>query len=327
MLAGIIAGCIVGALWKDAAALEPLGTVFVNLMFCVVVPMVFCSISSAIANMASPKQAGKVLGITIVTFACTSTIASVIMYATVRFLPVFTMEPQYEAGEPEVIGISDLIVNFFTKPDFSELLSRRAILPLIVAAILFGFGVQMAGGRKTQTAAFLSDVTNCLMKTVRIITYYAPIGFFGYFASLVATHGEDFVTNYARAIIVYYVVSILYMAVFFPVYARFGGGKGAVKVMLKHLFKPENDTAVEFILAGDERGRRYRAECTGEYNRKKTMYGLNSAIYEIFGENPLDDERKRILISDCSGSDIKKEIRRLKPETRPARKMWIKRNG
>lgn len=238
MLAGIIAGCIVGALWKDAAALEPLGTVFVNLMFCVVVPMVFCSISSAIANMASPKQAGKVLGITIVTFACTATIASVIMYATVRFLPVFTMEPQYEAGEPEVIGISDLIVNFFTKPDFSELLSRRAILPLIVAAILFGFGVQMAGGRKTQTAAFLSDVTNCLMKTVRIITYYAPIGFFGFFASLVATHGEDFVTNYARAIIVYYVVSILYMAVFFPVYARFGGGKGAVKVMLKHLFKP-----------------------------------------------------------------------------------------
>ena len=238
MLAGIIAGCIVGALWKDAAALEPLGTVFVNLMFCVVVPMVFCSISSAIANMASPKQAGKVLGITIVTFACTATIASVIMYATVRFLPVFTMEPQYEAGEPEVIGISDLIVNFFTKPDFSELLSRKAILPLIVAAILFGFGVQMAGGRKTQTAAFLSDVTNCLMKTVRIITFYAPIGFFGFFASLVATHGEDFVTNYARAIIVYYVVSILYMAVFFPVYARFGGGKGAVKVMLKHLFKP-----------------------------------------------------------------------------------------
>ncbi len=93
------------------------------------------------------------------------------------------------------------------------------------------------------------------------------------------------------------------------------------------LFKPENDTAVEFMLEGDERGRRYRAECTGEYNRKKAMYGLNSAIYEIFGENPLDEGRKRILISDCSGSDIKKEIRRLKPETRPARKMWIKRNG
>jgi Na+/H+-dicarboxylate symporter len=74
--------------------------------------------------------------------------------------------------------------------------------------------------------------------TVKIITYYAPIGFFGFFASLVAVHRKDFMTNYARAIIVYYFVSIIYMIVFFPFYARFGGGKGAVGKMLKHIFKP-----------------------------------------------------------------------------------------
>ena len=51
MLTGIVAGCIVGVLWPNATCLEPLGTVFINLMFCVVVPMVFCSIASAIANM------------------------------------------------------------------------------------------------------------------------------------------------------------------------------------------------------------------------------------------------------------------------------------
>lgn len=238
MLTGIVAGCIVGAVWPGATALEPLGTVFINLMFCVVVPMVFCSISSAIANMVSPKRAGKLLGVTVVTFLCTAAIASIIMYVIVRFLPIFIMEPQYEAGEPEVIGVADLVVNFFTKPDFFELLSRRAILPLIVAAILFGFGVQLSGGKDTKTAALLADITKCLMKTVKIITYYAPIGFFGFFASLVATHGEDFVTNYARAIIVYYVVSFAYMFIFFPIYARFGGGKGAVGVMFRHLFRP-----------------------------------------------------------------------------------------
>lgn len=238
MLLGIVAGCAVGAIWPGATALEPLGTVFINLMFCVVVPMVFCSIASAIANMTSVKRAGKLLGVTVVTFLCTALIASVIMYVIIRFLPIFTMQPEYEAGEPEVLGIADLIVNFFTKPDFFELLSRRAILPLIIAAILFGFGVQMAGGAKTKTAALLADITNCIMKTVKIITYYAPIGFFGFFASLVATHGKDFVTNYARAIIVYYVVSIAYMFIFFPIYARFGGGKGAVKVMFSHLLRP-----------------------------------------------------------------------------------------
>ena len=47
MLLGIVAGCIVGAAWPGATALEPFGTLFINMMFCVVVPMVFCSIASA----------------------------------------------------------------------------------------------------------------------------------------------------------------------------------------------------------------------------------------------------------------------------------------
>lgn len=60
MLTGIVAGCVVGAIWpavmevvdgetiiidKGATVLEPLGTVFLNLMFCIAVPTVFCSIS------------------------------------------------------------------------------------------------------------------------------------------------------------------------------------------------------------------------------------------------------------------------------------------
>ena len=107
-----------------------------------------------------------------------------------------------------------------------------------MAAILFGFGVQLSGGSETRTAKLLADLTNCIMKTVKLITFYAPIGFFGFFASLVATHGSDFVTNYARAIIVYYVVAFVYMFVFFPIYARYGGGRGGAKVMFKHLFRP-----------------------------------------------------------------------------------------
>ena len=238
MLIAIVAGCIVGAVWPGATSLEPLGTVFVNLMFCVVVPMVFCSIASAIANMSSARRAGKLLGTTVVTFFCTAAIAAVIMYIIVRVLPIFTMEPEYEATEAAGLGLADMVVNFFTKPDFTELFSRRAILPLIVASILFGFGIQLSGGPKTMTAKLLADLTGCIMKVVKIVTYYAPIGFFGFFASLVAVHGSDFVTNYAKAIIVYYVVCFAYMFIFFPVYARFGGGKGAVKVMFSHLFKP-----------------------------------------------------------------------------------------
>ena len=239
MLLGIVAGCIVGALWDGAKALEPIGTVFVNLMFCVVVPMVFCSISSAIANMGSAKRAGKVLGVTVAVFAVTAAIAALLMYIVVRIFPL--VQGTYVVTEGEVgstLGVADMIINFFTKPDFTELLSRRAILPLIVAAIIFGFGIQMAGGPATKTAQLLEDITNCIMKTVKIITYYAPIGFFGFFAYLVASYGPSLIGDYSRTLIIYYIMCFVYMLVSSPIYARFGGGKGAAKVMFKHLFAP-----------------------------------------------------------------------------------------
>ena len=251
MLLGIIGGCVVGALnpvvkdasgeviSKGATVLEPLGTVFINLMFCVVVPMVFCSISSAIANMSSAKRAGKVMGVTVATFFVTAAIAAVIMYIVVRVIPITSGTSEVTEGEVgATLGVADMIINFFTKPDFVELWSRRAILPLIIAAVFFGFGIQMAGGKETLTAKILDDLTNCIMKVIKIITYYAPVGFFGFFAYLVATYGPDLIGDYSRTLIIYYVLCFVYMFVFFPIYARFGGGKGGAKVMWKHLFRP-----------------------------------------------------------------------------------------
>lgn len=239
MLTGMAAGSVVGLVWEDAGKLAPLGTVFTNLMFCVVVPMVFCSIASAIANMNSMKRAGKVMGVTVATFCVTAAIAAVLMYAVVSVFPV--VNGTYEMAEGQVgetLGLADLVINFFTKPDFIDLWSRKAILPLIVAAVIFGFGVQMNGGPETMTAKLLKDLTGCIMKTVKIITYYAPIGFFGFFADLVATHGSDLIGDYGRTLLMYYGVSIGYMLVFFPLYARFGGGKGGAKVMFRNLVKP-----------------------------------------------------------------------------------------
>ena len=239
MLTGIVAGCITGAVWPKASLLKPLGTIFINLMFCIVVPMVFCSIASAIANMPSANKAGKVMGVTVASFMVTAAIASVIMYAVCRIFPV--VGGQYDIIEGEIgstLGAADLVINFFTKPDFMELWSRKAILPLIVFAVLIGFGVQLNGGPETPTAKLLEDMTGAIMKTVKIITYYAPIGFFGFFADLIATYGPELIGDYSRTLIFYYVLSFAYMLLFFPLYARFGGGKGAAKVMWAHLFKP-----------------------------------------------------------------------------------------
>ena len=240
MLTGIAGGCIVGLLWPSFAPnLKPLGELFTNMMFCLVVPMVFCSICSAIANMPSMQRAGKVMGVTIGTFFATAGIASIIMYAIMRIFPVVTGTYDVPQADPSaVMGVGDMVVSFFTKPDFVELLSRRAVLPLIVFAVILGFGIQMSGGPGTMTARLLEDITGCIMNAVKIVTYYAPVGFFGFFANLVATYGPELIGDYSRTLLLYYGLSFAYMFAFFPIYARFGGGRGAVKVMFQHLFKP-----------------------------------------------------------------------------------------
>lgn len=252
MLGSMILGAIVGWIFpvvKDAdgntisagaTVLKPLGTLFINMMFCIVVPMVFASIAGAVANMESRKRAGKIMGVTIGTFVVTGAIAAVIMYVLMQvFPPVLT--PWAEIPS-EAIGehadMATMIVNFFTAEDFVGLLSRKAMLPLIVFSLLFGFAVNLNGGKNTPVGQFLDDLSNVMMRFVKIITYYAPIAFFGFFADLVATYGPQITESYGRALLVYYPLCFVYIFTAWPLFAWFGGGKGAVKTMFQHITKP-----------------------------------------------------------------------------------------
>ena len=253
MLGAMILGAILGWVWPaqpdgsggivsgtGATVLKPLGTVFINLMFCVVVPMVFASISSAVANMESRKRAGKIMGVTVGTFVVTGAIAAVIMYVLMMIVPpvpaAWTNLAAQEIGE--YATLPDMLVNFFTASDFSGLLTRRAMLPLIVFSLLFGFAVNLNGGKDTPVGKFLDDLAGVMLKFVKIITYYAPIAFFGFFADLVATYGPQITENYVRALAVYYPLCFIYIFTAWPLFAWFGGGKGAVGVMFRHITKP-----------------------------------------------------------------------------------------
>ncbi len=242
MTGAMVLGCVTGAAAPGfASAISPLGTVFINMMFCIVVPLVFSSIAGSIASMKSRKRAGKILGTTLVIFVATGAIAAAIMFVLMKIFP--PVLSAWETVEAEEIGdyatMSELIVNFFTAGDFVGLLSRKAMLPLIVFSVLFGFSVNLNGGPDTPVAKFLSDLTNVMLKFVKIITYYAPVAFFAIFAGLVADYGPQLVAgSYGRALMVYYPLCFIYVFTAFPLFAAFGGGKGAAKVMFSHLTRP-----------------------------------------------------------------------------------------
>ena len=241
MLLSMLLGCVLGWLLPAAAAaIKPLGTVFINMMFCVVVPLVFASVAGAVAGMKSMRRAGRIMGVTVTVFVVTGLIAAVIMFALMKAVPPVPVPwqeiPSEEMGE--YASVSELLVNFFTVGDFAGLLSRKAMLPLIVFSVLFGFAVNMAGGRETAVAKWLESLTEVMLKFVKIVTYYAPVAFFAIFADLVATYGPQIAGAYGRALAVYYPLCLVYMFTAFPLFARFGGGRRGAGVMLRHITKP-----------------------------------------------------------------------------------------
>lgn len=247
LLSSIIIGGILGAvIGPSAKIVEPLGTLFINLMFMVIVPLVFFSVSSAIANMNEMKRLGKIMTSTLLVFAVTALVAAVIgVVGALIFNPTkgldmsnfsSLMKASGEGTESMQGGINILsqLVNTFTVTDFSALISKSNMLQLIVFSILLGISTSLVGEKGKPLAAFLSSGSDVMMKIVDIIMYYAPIGLGCYFAALIGQLGTQILEGYLRVFLLYLVLTVLYYFGFFTLYAFIAGGKQGVKSFWKH---------------------------------------------------------------------------------------------
>lgn len=241
LLGGIGIGILIGVFaGEQAKILKPLGDIFLNLMFTIVVPMVFVSISTAVGNMVDMKRLGKILGNTVLVFVITGLIAGIIVLTVVNiFPPNAGTKMALEAGEMgEMKSGADLLVGSLTVSDFPEILSRRNMLPLIVFSIMFGFAVSLNGGNDSPVGKFLNNLNDVVMNMVGMIMKFAPIGLGAYFANLIGEFGPQLIGDYGRTLLVYYPLVVVYMLIFFPIYSYFAAGKKGVQLMRNHIFSP-----------------------------------------------------------------------------------------
>ncbi|MFS0752110.1 dicarboxylate/amino acid:cation symporter [Oceanobacillus sp. 1P07AA] len=241
LLTSIIIGSIIGIVFgEEATIIKPLGDLFINLLFMIVIPLVFFTISSAIAGMNSMKRLGKIMGSMITVFVVTGIIASIFMLvATVIFEPGSGVNISLDTPENvEEQSLSEQLVNTFTVPDFVDLFSRDNMLALIVFSVLIGVATGLTGEKGRPFATFLTSASEVFMKIIKLVMYYAPIGLGAYFAALVGEFGAELIGDYAKAIIIYYPVSVLYFAIGFTLYAFLAGGKKGVTRFWKNILAP-----------------------------------------------------------------------------------------
>lgn len=240
LLGAITFGSILGLyLGPKATIFKPFGDIFINAMFTIVVPLVFVTISSAIANMSDIHRLKNILKTLFFVFIITGIIASIlILFLVIVFPPAQGVKlnmPPAEILQP--FQTSEQIVSAFTVSDFPQLISKKHMLPLIIFALIFGLSINLSGEKGKVIAKALDSLSSVFLKMVHIIMYYAPIGLGAYFATLVGQYGKELLGSYAKAMMIYYPLCFFYFAIIFPIYTYIAAGKDGLKAF-KHIISP-----------------------------------------------------------------------------------------
>ncbi len=238
LLAAMAVGSVLGLTFGERVqVIKPLGDIFLNLLFTVVVPMVFFSISSAVAGMSDTRRLGKILGIMILLFVATGIISSLLMVVGVKmFDPAQGLTIQLSAGDNgDGASVADRIVRAFTVSDFGELFSRKNMLALIVIALFVGLAASTAGKKGQAFRDWLASGNEGMMKVIGYVMLYAPIGLGAYFAYLTGVFGSQLLGTYGRVVLLYYPLALFYFFAGFSVYAWLAAGWPGIRTFWQNI--------------------------------------------------------------------------------------------
>lgn len=239
LLSGVVIGAVLGlVLGEKAVVLQPLADIFLNVVFCLIVPVVFISIANSIAQMGSLRKLGKVLGVFFMSVVIGGLVTALLATMAVEvFDPAKGITVEL-AGDIDPGNTSLDFVRLFTMPDFVDLLSIRNMMALIVFAILFGIAVVGIGEKRKPITDLFDALTEALGKMVAIVMYYAPIGIACYFATLIGRTGSQIIEAVARMSVIYAVFCVLFFIAYGIVVPFLGGGMEGLRRYWREIWLP-----------------------------------------------------------------------------------------
>ena len=244
LLGSVVIGAICGLIFKEKAEIvKPLGDLFLNLLLVIIVPLIFFTITSSISKMNEKKRLSKILISTIVIFLITSVVA--VLFGFLTTAKINLVNPENTEAIKEVfdntveegveLNILERTVSVLSTNSFVNLLLTSNLVALIVMSVLFGIAINKAGEKGKKVAELFDSFSEIMYKLIEIIMYYAPIGLGCYFASLVGTLGGTIAVGFLKTFVVYTLVCLVFMAVFYSLYAFIAGGFKAVKAFWSNI--------------------------------------------------------------------------------------------
>lgn len=231
---GIVAGLIFLAAGKTewaVAYVKPFGTIFLNLIKFIVVPIVLCSIISGVISMQDVRKVGSIGWKTVVYYMVTTACAVVIglVFANLfkgTFQVLTTTDLEYEVAS--TTNFMDTFVNIFPSNIIAPL-ANATMLQVIVIALFFGFGIILAGEKGEPLAKVINSISDVSMVIMELILKLSPIGVFCLITPVVAENGPKILGSLAMVLLAAYICYIIHAVVVYSATVKAMGGLSPIE--------------------------------------------------------------------------------------------------
>ncbi len=194
--------------------IRPFGTIFLNLLKFIVVPIVLVSMLSGILSMKDIRKVGAIGWKAVVYYMGTTafaiTIGLLVGSGFRRIFPrIATTNLHYEAAEG--MSLMDTLVNLFPS-NVIQPMAEANMLQIIVMALLFGFSILLVGEAAAPAARGIACLNAVFMKCMELILRLSPIGVFSLLCPVVAANGAAILGSLAMVLLAAYLCYVLHVA-------------------------------------------------------------------------------------------------------------------
>lgn len=214
ILIGLALGVATGMLFKaDALVLAPIGTLFLNAIKMLIVPLVFVSLVAGITAMHDSTKLGRISVKTITIYLVTTAFAvSIGLLFGALFAPGEGMQMVASATQAanQAPSLASILVGLVPTNPVTAF-AEGNILQIIVFAIALGVSMNLIGEKAAPAIKLFDSLAETFYKLTDLVMRFAPIGVFALLAGVVGSHGAEVLLPLAGVIGVIYLASIAHM--------------------------------------------------------------------------------------------------------------------
>lgn len=265
ILIGLVLGIIVGAIFYGNPAVEtylqPLGTIFLNMIRMIVVPIIISTLIVGVAGTGDLKQLGKLGAKTMIYFQVVSLVAIVVGLAAANIfqpgkgidmssLAKTEINEYVETSESvQNEGMMDVIVGIVPS-NIIQSMAEGDMLPVIFFSVLFGLGVAAIGERGKPVLAFFQGTADAMFWVTNFIMKFAPVGVFGLIGVSVSKFGLESLIPLGKLMLLVYGAMIFFVLVVLGTIAKVVGSSiiNIIKVLKEELLLAYSTSSSETVL-------------------------------------------------------------------------------